>query len=214
MEIYGIPGSLTELLKPVENGARLRGIYPVDFDALWNMGSIGRVVQRIEESYKIMGIKFNHITARGAIGEYRFLDEARTFFSGSDLHIFNNCRFNCETDEVSGLGLESYPDHLILSRNGFVYVETKNWTKKYAEKHKTEIKEQIDLTLRNMDFYFRNMGISSVPMPILYDAAGSIDINGVRVVRKVSDLSEFLNGKIVAEHDRIFEVLLEAAKSA
>ncbi len=213
MKINGIPGSLAELLKPVEDSARLSSLYPADFDALWNMGSIGIIVQRIEEMYKRRKVNFNHFTARGVIGEYRFLSEFKRFFPNLDAYVFNNCRINNTTEEVSGDGLASYPDHLVLSRKGFVYVETKNWTREYAEKHQIHIKKQIDATMRNIKFYFGNHGVTSMPVPVLYDAAGSIDVNGVRVIRKVSELGEFFNGDFDSEHDRIFEVLSEATKS-
>lgn len=213
MEINGIPGSLAELLKPVEDGARLSSFYPENFDALWNMGDIGRIVQRIEEMYKRKGVNFNHFTARGSIGEYRFLSEFRRFFPDLDVCVFNNCRINNTTEDVSGGGLASYPDHLILSRKGFVYVETKNWTKEYAEKHQIHIKKQLDATMRNIKIYFGNHSITSMPVPALYDAAGSIDVKDVCVIRKVSELGEFFNGDFAAEHDRIFEVLSEATKS-
>ncbi len=214
MEIHGIPGSLVELLRPVEGSARNSSLYPKSFEELWNMGDIGRIVQRARGFYDKRNIAFNYSAARGVIGEYRFLSDFRRFFSDFDSHVFNNCRLDNTTDEAGGSGFESYPDHLILSRNGFVYVETKNWIREYAEKHKARIKSQIDATMRNIRLYFKDRWVSSIPIPVLYDAEGTIETDGIRVVRDVSELKKFLSGDSIKEHDKILNILSGLCKGS
>jgi len=171
------------------------------------MGDIGNIVQKVRKLYKRREIPFNYLIAKGVIGEYGFLEGVKKFFFDVDGHVFNNCRFNNETSEAGGVGLESYPDHLLLTRTGFLYVETKNWTGEYAISRQREIRQQIETTMRNIKFYFRHCGVTSLPSAVLYDAEGTIDANGICVIRDVSKLKGFLSEGVVGDYERMLEIL-------
>lgn len=204
MEIHGLPGSLQELLKPVGGIMKMpASINDIQVD-------LGRFLEGTRRMYLKHGITYNFMAEEGAKAEFFFAVEMRRLYR-EEGHLFNNCRISNEYEDASGggasgMGLVSYPDHLIVTPHSFLYVESKRWKNPPEEMQKAAFR-QMEHTFKNICFFLEQEEVAEEPEPFLYDDLKSFSVAGkypiVRhpreICRNLQKAEERKNGKKTAE---------------
>ncbi len=185
MEIHGLPGSLQELLKPACGIMKM----PASIDDI--QVDLGRFLGETRRIYMRQGTAYNFMAEEGAKAEFFFAAEMRRLYR-EEGHLFNNCRISNECEQASGMGLVSYPDHLIVTPHSFLYVESKRWKKPPEEMQKAAFR-QVEHTLKNICFFLEQAGIEEKPDAFLYDDLRSFSVAGkYPVVRHPRELCRHL----------------------
>ncbi len=209
MEIHGLPGSLQELLKPVGSTMKM----PASIDDI--QVDLGRFLGGTRKMYMKQGIAYNFMAEEGAKAEFFFAAEMRRLYR-EEGHLFNNCRISNECEQASGMGLVSYPDHLIVTPHSFLYVESKRWKKPPEEMQKAAFR-QVEHTLKNICFFLEQEEVAEEPEPFLYDDLKSFSVAGkYPVVRHPRELCGHLQKAdgmqppkegTLASYSRLVEIL-------
>ncbi|MDO8655689.1 MAG: nuclease-related domain-containing protein [Nanoarchaeota archaeon] len=200
MEIIGIPGSLENILKPVREIAERRQLFPHNFEQLQRQGDIGHYLAKIKQIYQQELAKkpYNRLLEPGIKAEYYLASELKMKLHEMDGYLFNNPSIDIRDNQVKGVGLSSFPDHLLITRNRFLYLETKNWSKEYlavnGEKKKAEINQQVELTQKHLARFLMERGIEARPTAVVYDHQGTLgeSIGRLRVAHRVTEIAQMV----------------------
>lgn len=187
MEIHGIPGSLQELLKPLKGS-----ILPLKhIDDI--QGDFGSYLASLRRYYRRKHIPYSIMLEEGAKGEYYLMRELQRLLHQQEGHLFNQLRISNEDETCAGYGLNSYPDHLMITPYSFTYIETKRW-RKPEKKMIQDVVTQMQGTLKNLERYLAHQNFSIRPAPVLYDDLGTFPETGpYPVIRSPRELVQQLS---------------------
>ena len=175
MIVRSVPGSLVELLKPVEKTARQWNLFPKHYEDLRQMSDIGQLLTQIRRMYQQEKKICSRLLEQGAKGEYYLATELQVRLHQQEGYLFNNTKITLNHELVGGLGTTAFPDHLIVTPHCFLYVETKNWNKEYFSRNEPEKKKetawQMRETRKRIVDYLKDRHIRTVPELFLYDHA-------------------------------------------
>lgn len=219
MKVISIPGSLEQLLKPVQERAVQVRLFPHSFEQLWHYGAIGSYLQKIQNIYQ-QGHprkKYNIMREQGVKAEYYLASELKLRLNQIEGYLFNNPKIIIGGDYAGGLGLTSFPDHIVLTEHCFLYIETKNWSKEYlavnGEEKKTEIARQIELTQKHLSDFLQEGKIAAPPEALVYDHQRTLG-ESIGKIKVVSDIGEIVkvvtsNQDSVMEYQKIVEMFMK-----
>ncbi len=217
MEVLGIPGSLEKLLQPIKDIAERRQIFPHSFEELQKHGDIGNYLIRLYRTY-LQGLTeqpYNESAMQGTKAEYHLASTLKMGLYQIEGCLFNNPPIDLRDDKIKGVGLSSFPDHLLITRNCFLYLETKNWSKKYLNGHeyerKREIAQQVERTQIHLAHFLQERGIAARPEALIYDHQGTLgeSIGKVKVIWRVGELVQKVkeSSHQIPEYQKIVEEL-------
>lgn len=152
---------------------------------------------------------------QGVKAEYHLASTLKMELHHVEGYLFNNLHIDLRDDRIRGLGLSSFPDHLLLTRNCFLYIETKNWSKKYLEKHESERKKeiawQLERTQSHLGYFLRERGIAARPEALIYDHQRTLgdSIGKVKIVWRMGELVQKVkeSSHQIPEYQKIVEEL-------
>lgn len=217
MKVLGLPGSLEQLLQPVKERAVRSGLFPPSFEHLWRLGDIGPYLQKIKRMYQQeqAGRRYNLLAESGAKAEYYLASELKLRLNQREGYLFNNPKIIMGGDDAHGVGLTSFPDHIVLTEHCFLYLETKNWSKEYlaanGKEKKNEIARQIGLTRQHLHGFMQERGIEARPEVLVYDHQRTLGehIGKIKVVGEIAEIVQIVTGgqDAVGEYQKIVEEL-------
>ncbi len=219
MNVLGIPGSLEQLLQPVKERAVRNGLFPHSFEQLWHLGNIGIYLQKIKRMYQQehTGKRYNVLAESGAKAEYYLASELKLRLNQVEGYLFNNPQIIIGGKDAHGVGLTSFPDHILLTEHCFLYLETKNWSKEYleanGEEKKNEIARQIGLTQQHLNDFMQERGIKARPEALIYDHQGTLGerIGKIKVIGDIGEVVQMVKNSqdSVTEYQEIVEVFMK-----
>lgn len=212
-----MPGSLEKLLQPIKEVAERRQLFPHSFEELQRQGDIGNYLIKLRRIY-LQGLAkqpYNELAVQGVKAEYHLASALKMELYQVEGCLFNNPHIDLRDDQIKGVGLSSFPDHLLITRNCFLYLESKNWSKKYLHgqeyKRKADIARQIELTQSHLSYFLQERGIAARPEALIYDHQGTLgeNIGKVRVIWKVGEIAQIVkdNSGQMPEYQKIVEEL-------
>lgn len=217
MKVLGIPGSLEILLQPVQEIAERRQLFPHDFETLLRQGDVGHYLAKIKRIYRqgLAKKPYNRLIEQGVKAEYYLASELRRELHAIEGYLFNNFSIDIRDDQVKGVGLSSFPDHLLITRNSFMYIETKNWSWEYLvideNEKKAEITQQVEMTQKHLAHFLQEQGIKARPEVLVYDHQRTLGerIGKVKVAGDVGEIVQMVRNShdSVPEYQKMVDVL-------
>ena len=192
-----------------------RQLLPQNFEQLQQQGDIGNYLMKIRRIYQqgLARSPCDELSVQGAKAEYYLAAELKRELRGMEGYLFNHLPLDIRDHQVSGPGLSSFPDHLLVTRNHFLYIETMNWSKNYLagqeQKCKTEIAQQVELTQRHLARLLKEKEIKARPEAYIYDHQGTLggSIERIKVISRIGELVLMIRDSqdSLAEYQKIID---------
>lgn len=219
MKIIGIPGSLEKLLQAIRPVAERHHLFPHNFEEIQQQGDIGHYLEKIKQIYQlqISATPYSTLLEQGIKAEYYLASELRKELYGVEGCLFNNPEIDVRDDLISGVGLTSFPDHILVTIDSFAYIETKNWNKKYLAANencrKEEIAQQIELTWKHLVHFLREREIKAQPKVYVYDHQRTLgeSIGKIKVMNNTAKIVQEMKNNLeqVGEYQKIVDEFMK-----